>query len=452
MKNKWVTLLFAAMVAISAFWFFSSDLEEASPSTDEGKNNLTAETDERAKKEWSITVQDTTASNSSLAEEGLDLQGEPLRIAQWWEMEGELTAEEVERQRRVEEKYHTRIQYVPVPLDQVQSRLITSSIAGQPVADIIMLEVNWAFPKLVEEGYLQELDGLIDLDDPRFSANPITMKHGKFKGKQYGITLPYAESNGLYYNKTLLQEAGAPDPYELQEKGEWTWSKFLTICKALKKKGTPCLADYPVENSTFFIYSNDGAVVENNKVAFDSPNAMEAIEFMRKLYADDDLIGEEGIVERNVAFAYGYRWDALGYSSNPAMKDEMGYVFFPKGPKAKDYIVPYQKMNLWFMPKGTKYAKAKWAAWSELYEMDMEKGYNVRLQKEKPNFKTEQNMQTLRKMFNKIKLVDYTSYIGFNELYEESVKEIMAGKQSPVTGMQRIKAQAQAAIDISLKK
>ncbi|UVI30162.1 ABC transporter substrate-binding protein [Paenibacillus spongiae] len=451
MKNRWLTLIFAAMVTAAVFGLFASDSRQSSPVSNTSQDSFSDDAYQRAKQDTAIIIQDE-ASTSPQAEEGLDLQGEPLRIGQWWAMEGELTAEELERQRRVEAKYHTRVQYVHVPLEQAASRLITSSIAGQPVADIMMLEVNWAFPKLVEEGYLQELDGLIDLNDPKFSDNPITMKHGKFRGKQYGVTLPYSEANGLYYNKTLLQEAGVQDPYELQEKGEWTWSKFMTICRALKKKGTPCLADYPVENTTFFIYSNDGAVVEDNKVAFDSPNAMEAIEFMRKLYDAGDLIGEEGIIERNVAFAYGYRWDALGYSGNPAMKDELGYVFYPKGPRAKDYIVPYQKMNLWFMPKGTKYAKAKWAAWSELYEMDMEKGFNVRLEKEKPYFKSEPNMKTLRKMFDRIKLVEYTSYIGFKELYEESVKEIMACRQSPEWGMQQIKAQAQAAIDISLKK
>lgn len=452
MKSKGLALVFVVIVMIFVTWVYSSGSENSPDVTDERKDETSVNANLGTKDDSSAAVQNKPSSSLSTAEEGLDLQGEPLRIGQWWDMEKELTAEEKERQRKVEEKYHTRIQYIHVPLTQVQSRLITSSIAGEPFADIMMLEVNWAFPKLVEEGYLQELDGLIDLNDPKFSANPTTMKHGKFKGKQYGVTLPYTESNGLYYNKTLVQEAGLPDPYDLQEKGEWTWDSFLNICKGLMKKGTLCLADYPVENTTFFIYSNEGAVVEDNKVVFDSPNAMEAIQFMHELYNEEGFIGEDGIVERKVAFAYGYRWDALGYRSNSALKDELGYVFYPKGPKAKDYIVPYQKMNLWFMPKDVKRAKAKWAAWSELYEMDMEKGFDVRLQKEAPYFKTEQNIQTLRKMFDKIKLVDYTSYIGFNELYEESVKDIMAGKQSPASGMQRIKVQAQAAIDITLKK
>ena len=31
------------------------------------------------------------------------------------------------------------------------------------------------------------------------------------------------ESGGMFYNKTMFEQAGLPDPYELQEAGEWTW-------------------------------------------------------------------------------------------------------------------------------------------------------------------------------------------------------------------------------------
>jgi len=411
--------------------------------------------DDRSKTELQLRVSLDEASlpaSGRESEGSLDLKGESLRIGQWWNMETELTPEEKERQKRVEQKYNTKVEYVQVPHDQYQSRFITSSIAGEPFADIVMLEVNWTFPKLVEEGYLQSLDSLIDLRDPKYSANPVTMEHGKFKGKQYGITLPYTESNGLYYNKTMLKEAGAPDPYALQQEGEWTWSKFLSICKLLKQHGQPCLADYPVENTTFFIYANNGSVVENNKVMLDSPNTLEAIRLMADMYNVYGYIGPDDIVHRKVGFSYGYRWDAMSYASNKDMKDELGYVFYPKGPKAQDYIVPYQKMNLWFVPKGVKRAKAKLAAWSELYEMNVEKGFQVKLQKEKPYFKTAENLDTLRKMFDKIRLVNYTSYIGFQELYDEAIQSVMRGKQSAVEAMLRIKSPAQAAIDVTLKK
>lgn len=411
-------------------------------------------TDHRYETELQLRVSLDEASLSSGREqdESLDLKGEPLRIGQWWNMENELTPEEKERQKRVERKYNTKVEYVQVPLDQYQSRFITSSVAGEPFADIVMLEVNWTFPKLVEEGYVQSLDSLIDLRDPKFSANPVTMEHGKFKGKQYGITLPYTESNGLYYNKTMLKEAGAPDPYVLQEKGEWTWSNFLAICKILKQRSQACLADYPVENTTFFIYANNGSVVENNKVMLDSPNTLEAIRLMADMYNVYGFIGPDDIVHRKVGFSYGHRWDAMSYATNKDMKDELGYVFYPKGPKAKDHIVPYQKMNLWFVPKGIKHAKAKLAAWSELYEMDVEKGFQVKLQKETPYFQTAENLDTLRRMFGKIQLINYTSYIGFKELYDEAIQSVMRGKQSAVEAMLRIKSPAQAAIDVTLKK
>ena len=58
---------------------------------------------------------------------------------------------------------------------------------------------------------------------------------GIFNGKLYLFRNEMNESGGMFYNKTMFEQAGLPDPYELQEAGEWTWDAMLEAAKKLTK-------------------------------------------------------------------------------------------------------------------------------------------------------------------------------------------------------------------------
>ncbi len=55
-------------------------------------------------------------------------------------------------------------------------------------------------------------------------------------GKCYGINIKNSailDVNVMYYNRRALKNvSGAKDPYELWQKGEWTWDKFFEMCEA----------------------------------------------------------------------------------------------------------------------------------------------------------------------------------------------------------------------------
>ncbi|MCQ6561337.1 ABC transporter substrate-binding protein [Paenibacillus mendelii] len=385
----------------------------------------------------------------------MDFGGKPLRIGQWWGMDAYLNDEEKALQKKVEEKYNTKIEYVTVT--DTTARLITSSVAGEPFADIVMIPLREAFPKLVVEGYVQPIDDVIDLSLPAFSENLVTMTNGKFQDKQYGISEPYAESHGLYYDKTLLQKLGLPDPYELQEKGEWTWDQFLEILKSIKAGGkVPLHVDSESLLASILIYTNEGKIEDDttNTIALDSPNTMEALQFYNDLYNVHKVIHKDEQVafgDGGIAFVNGYRWDNLGYVKDKP--NDIGYVYFPKGPKATEYVVPYDKMNLWYIPKGVKNAEAVLSAFSELFEFDVKKGKDIKLQKEEPNMKNKESLDTMRKMFDSTyKIINYKAYVGLSDVVEEAFMNIASGKESPTTAIERIKPMAQGAIDVSTKK
>ena len=90
------------------------------------------------------------------------------------------------------------------------------------------------------------------------------------------------ESGGMYYNKTMFEQAGLPDPYELQVAGEWTWDAMLDAAKKLTTGDVYGLSADPMVISEYSIFSNDAQFIDETtgELLIDSPNAIEALEFV----------------------------------------------------------------------------------------------------------------------------------------------------------------------------
>lgn len=444
-KAKFTIIVMAVVLAVLA-GCSSSDKGASGESPSASSASPTAS----PSAEPSTSAEPSPSVSAEPAEEKIDFKGKPIRIAQWWGMVNYLSDEDKERQKKVEEKYNTKIEYIDINRVDIPPRLITSSVAGQPMADVLMIPVNFALPKLAVEGYIQPVDDLIDLNDPKWNLNMKT--NGKFDGKQYSFTDKDNNGNGFFYNKTMIQKAGFEDPYVLQEKGEWTWDKFLEIAKGVTKDGKfGVQGEQTVPNLLInsFVYTNDAVITTaDNKIGFDSPNALEALQFVSDLYNVHKVVGGK-LEEGTAAFHACYRWCA---NKDMAKSDDWGLVFYPKGPKGTDYVVPSDDINLWHLAAGTENPKWVMTAWQELYEMDPEKGYDAQLLLDEPNFKNPEGLDTLRKMFGKAILIKYSSYVGFASVYEEALGNIISGKGTPASEMARIKPVAQAAIDVTLKK
>jgi len=443
LKSKWFVLL--ALIVVMAML--------AGCSSGEGKNKSSAEPSptQQQKSEAPPTDDKGKDDNKPVEEKPFDFKNGTVRIGQWWGMENYLSDEEKEKQRKAEEKYNVKIEYVTVPFDEMLSKIITTAVAGQPFADIVMMPTQWVFPKLVNEGYIQPVDDFIDLNRPEW--NNLMLNNGKANGKQYSFTDKDNNGHGFYYNKTLIQKNNLEDPHELQEKGLWTWDKFLEMAKAVTKDNVYGVHYFSQDLDLVLplIYSNNGFVTKDNKILFDAPEAMEAIQFASDLYNVHKVVNrEDGDAwhEGRVLFRPGYRWSAFDW--NESMVDDWGYVFFPMGPKANNFVVP-TTVNMWHLMAGVQNPEAVMAVWQELYELDQEKGYDAVIQGEEANFRNQESLDTLRKMLGNGTIIEYYAYDGFEEIFKEAIENIMTGKGTPASELARIKPMAQAAIDEVLK-
>lgn len=400
--------------------------------------------------------------------EKIDLNGATIRFAMWWDgapkADTELGELNVARHKEIEEKYNVKIEYVNIPWGEMVEKMTSTALSGEPFADIIKLEFRW-IPALLAGGYLKPLNDFTDISKEELLPGSVKVA-GTFDGKLYGFNDSFNESGGLFYNKTMFVREGIADPYELQQKGEWTWAAYLDAAKKLTKDtngdGKPDqygISGDPTILANYLIHSNEGSIVDvaTGKIAFDSPNALEAYDFMAALYNDHKVImPNEGnnwedprryFTEGLVGMTQGWVWEGAGRME--AMADDWGYVFFPKGPKAMDYAVPVTNSNMYFIPAGAKYPKEAYEIWKELVLWDKtEEGFTDWLEVSLPS---EEAIDTALQMPNKMRMENWEGFNLADVLYGMNDR-IAKGEEPPATAIEKVKLDAQARVDQVLKK
>jgi ABC-type glycerol-3-phosphate transport system substrate-binding protein len=412
-----------------------------------------------------------SASPSAPAEDLPDLQGATIKIGAWWEGNDPRKVEEKDRgpadDERIalieaaEQKYNGKIEFVTFgDYGKFVENFTTTSLAGDPFADIVVLELFWSFPQIVKKGFILPIDDMLDLTDPKYI--PWMKSGGAFDGKQYGFIDIPPSPYGIFYNKKLIQQLGLEDPYELQKSGEWTWEKFRELAKNATKDTNGdgktdvfgYIGDLKISLQQF-VYGNKGAFDKdesgNLKFSMDSANSLQGLQLMSDMYNVDKSIiqpapkdgNDKAFIAGKSIMYGGFNWEFGGLSDN--MKDtEIGYVFFPKAPNATEHTA--------FTPYGNMYMVSKYSKHPEIAMKIMDEislhGKNLELAMESWKKSWPPNaMDTRAQMYEKI---DYSgSYIAIPEadkLVDGVVKDITEGKVAPATAVEKIKNQFEAGI------
>lgn len=276
------------------------------------------------------------------------------------------------RQEDLQAKYNFKLKYISIPSDELAGKVASSIMAGQPVADVLLMNYNFFYPGLVNKGFVLPLDTLFDFSNPKWDK--VTMAYTKFNDRIYGFypSSRFYPQRMMFFNKTMFAKAGIPNPYELQKNMQWTWDKCTEYAMKLTKDTN---GDGQIEQWGFCgqnlemsaIYSNGGADIKIEKgkpvLAMADPAAVEAMDWLQKLAMinkclyipkNDDPWDKATQMFQNgqaAMFAYAY-WVIDGFQKN--MKDDYGLISFPMGPKAKNYItyVDSGGYGIHCLPKG----------------------------------------------------------------------------------------------------
>lgn len=127
-----------------------------------------------------------------------------------------------------------QVRLVTVPGSSYGQKM-TTMLVSRTAPDVMRVD-HYNFPAMQEKGFFRDLTPLADADRSfrRADFYPTAIEEGTVDGRLYGLNALYGGIL-IYYNKTLFRKAGLEDPYELYQKGEWTWDRFRASAKALTR-------------------------------------------------------------------------------------------------------------------------------------------------------------------------------------------------------------------------
>jgi ABC-type glycerol-3-phosphate transport system substrate-binding protein len=416
----------------------------------------------------SPTASEEAPAQTEAAEEPLavDLNGREIRISHWWDATpvGDSEADELARERikKVEEKYNVKISYLNTEYWSTSEKLSSSVLANEPFAEIVRLPDGFIWG-LMQGGFLTPLDDY--LKNSRIAPDVIDSM--RFGGKEvYGLEGWFnANDTGLFYNKRIFKEAGLKDPQQLLEEDNWNWNSMLDAAKKLTvdNNGDGKMDQYGLAGahyvlSELLIASNGGKIYDeaNKKVGFDSPEAMEALNFLYGLYNEHKVIkANEGndwedpakyFAEGTIAMYPGGLWEIEGRILDK-LKDEWGYVYLPKGPQASSYFDPVGQTAAYVIPKGVKDADVIVKIWEELQDFDNYKeNHRLWLENVLPD---ETSIANAMNDDGKIQRLFGGRFggLGIKDQLDSVTEKFVKGEVTPSTGVAQVIGPAQAAAE-----
>lgn len=106
------------------------------------------------------------------------------------------------------------VKFEYTPYDQMQQKVISAAAAGKGW-DLIMPTGVW-MPEMVKAGALREIDEYWENSPEKGQFPDNTQTGGVFQDKRYAVQA-YTNVEGIFYNKTILDEIGVEVPTNLDE-------------------------------------------------------------------------------------------------------------------------------------------------------------------------------------------------------------------------------------------
>jgi len=317
--------------------------------------------------------------------------GREIRIAGWWAylLPGTVDDEEPDpattldyhvsrlrwdNARRIEQEFNISYHEVVVPWDDLLPQLTSSVMAGAPIADMYLLPGQGILSAYVGELIMPwtavDLPGS-DLLGPQTWIAPTVIHEGDI----WAAIQNSGESNAnvLGVNLDIINAAGAPNPVDLFNQGNWNWDTMLDVMRITTRdtigSGLPDQFGISGEWSTIItslIGANSGnTVTEDIGYGWTQPRVLEVLDFVEIIarerlwyydrHGDTELFNwshnYNSFMNGNSALFMVSTWQL------PATANDMPFNFaivpYPAGPSNDDgstYLTPWRQG--WTLPMG----------------------------------------------------------------------------------------------------
>jgi ABC-type glycerol-3-phosphate transport system substrate-binding protein len=260
----------------------------------------------------------------------------------------------------VEKELNIKFEWIRADGNEFSENMVTRSLSGQNFGQLVFaypwLFAGWAKAGIAADSLEIAKSVGIDFGDKEWSSVATDMTTYNKKVFGFSKSLPQLNS-GVIFNKRLIEEAGLASPYELVKKNTWNFDTLKKYAKALTKvdsNGVTTQYGFSAMNHEqlceAMIFANGGIDIDTTKktpkVAFGSEAALEAMSLFQEMALVDKTLklrleGEDweanpkGFADSKIAMMMAEQWIIENVNMRGA--EEFGFVYFPKGPKAKDY-------------------------------------------------------------------------------------------------------------------
>ena len=348
--------------------------------------------------------------------EPFDLGGMEIIVADWWtDPNAEPTTEFGEAQKEYRDWLQETYNFTLVQKNyagwgwgegSIGEAFVQAATSGSDENIIYILTNSASTASYVSQGLcydISKLDGdVVDLSREKWTCNGELTSWGIGDAKYGFYAGPSEPRGGLYFNKTVLKDAGI-DPesiYDMQADGTWTWDAWIDIMSKVQRDidndGQIDVYGCVQNNGGMVmqcIRSNGGALVTKNsdgtyELTADSDAVREGLHFAIDEvtdkyflnYSNEDgsnwedykvrfMNGEAAFMFDDAYCAYQGGWltgqskDADGNATavngvELTQQVDYGFVMFPKGPRMDDYVTN-KSNNVTMMPASYSDDKAR---------------------------------------------------------------------------------------------
>lgn len=196
----------------------------------------------------------------------------------------------------IKEELNVEIEFIDFP-GYVWEVLLQTVLSGDPIADLVDLEIN-SQGKILAQNVLQPLDDYVDL----LGDNPSPKVYGKHFFLESASSGEAWSLSPLVYNIDYIEaveglkvDGKTVYPTDLYKEGNWTWSKFKEYLKIIDAHyanvQAPERPEYRIdafrteytETIIEAIHSNGGAIYGEDGLQVDTPEVKQAIAYVQEL-------------------------------------------------------------------------------------------------------------------------------------------------------------------------
>ncbi|KAB8131016.1 extracellular solute-binding protein [Gracilibacillus oryzae] len=432
---------------------------------EEGKEESVAENTENTDTEDNTDGTEDNAEDEievdyyQTPEMDFDLGGKTIKIVSWWDMTiPEDNPDNILRQENLEalmEKHNFQVEYVAIDYGEYQEKVTASLIAGEPIGDIVRLGKTYTVPALVKQDLLWPIDEYTKNTNV-FNQN-MTNNLYTYEGRGYGFTEDHKNlAQGIFYNRTLMNQLGMKPLQEYVEEDNWNWETFLEVAKEANKdtNNDGKLNIWGLANSSLMIhalYSNNTDLVNGDQQNLDDPATIEALEFESRLVTEQIPRPTEGgdwtepgqfFRQGNTLMYAGADHEIGGFRED--MPDyDIGFIPFPKGPSVTEYYSAEALLQALTIPKSVENPEQLMYIWEKINDIESIYDYPGQASYE-TNYTNEEDINNLRMVSENLLVLDYNTYPNLG--YYDFVAEIGSGT-SVSTVVEKYKPLFQSAID-----